>query len=71
MICAGHQCLTEFVTRTLAIFHDRFPGFLLLLRFNFGTAVATADKDSSYSRQAHYSLQLSLFCCLFGFVEPV
>lgn len=65
MICAGHQDLPEFITRTLAIFCDRFPGFLLLRRFNFGAAVVIADKDSSSSRQAHYSLQLSLFCGLF------
>lgn len=60
-ICAGCQYLTEFLTRTLAIFRDRFPGFLLLLRFNFGAAVVIADKDSSSSRQARYSRLLSLF----------
>lgn len=64
-ICAGCQYLAEFLTRTLAIFRDSFPGFLLLLRFNFGAAVVIADKDSSSSRQARYSRQLSLFCSLF------
>lgn len=63
MICTGHQYLTEFMARNLAIFHDRFPGFLLLCRFNFDAAVVIAHKDSISGRQANYCLQLSLFCC--------